>query len=112
MAHPREHTSVQDPGALARVAELEADIARLKQESAAKDAQLAKQGEDLKAASALLAEEKPLAEIHGTGKVICIEGCAFTNKAGKRQNARKGEVIDPGPEDLASLKRDGAIVLT
>lgn len=107
-----ELTPVNDSGLLARLAELEADLAKAKQESAAKDALIARQGEDLKAASALLAEEKPLAEIHGTGKCIAIDACAFTNKSGKRQDARKGEEIDPCDEDLRSLKQQGAIVLT
>ena len=114
MADPKnERSASAELEALkARVAEQQADLAKLKAESAAKDALISKQGDDLKAASALLAEEKPLAEIHGTGKCIAVDGCAFTNMSGKRQDARKGEVIDPCKEDLASLKSQGAIVLT
>ncbi|HZL94539.1 MAG TPA: hypothetical protein VFB99_12865 [Vicinamibacterales bacterium] len=108
-----------------RLAELEADLARARQESAAKDAIIARKEQDLQAASALLEQEKPLVEIHGTGKIIALEGCTFTDAAGEgkegmsatdrlvvRREARKGDVITPCKADLARLHSVGAVALT
>lgn len=48
--------------------------------------------------------------VEETGRYVCKRGITFTDDKGRRQSARKGDVVSIGLEDAQHLKRVGAVV--
>ena len=47
--------------------------------------------------------------VEETGRYVCRAAIMFTDDRGRRASARKGEVVSLHPEDVAALRRAGAI---
>lgn len=98
-----------------KLAELQAELAAERQANAAKEQMLARQAKELEAAQELLTERDgaaPLAEKVGTGKIVAMGNCIFSDATGATRHAKKGDVCNPCPEDLRKLRADGVFCLT